>query len=129
MAEAFTRWLTEKKHQHQLDSEAEEASQPREGWRSETHTAANTLTLSLTQTILIMQRKFVSFKCSINFKRVQNISICRSSSAVMFTTDEDPWVKVTTVLEAPKLPLHCDQAVMNLYSIILIICALTGSLC
>ena len=33
-----------------------------------------------------MQWKFVSFKHSINFDRVQNVSIRRSSSAVIYKT-------------------------------------------
>ena len=72
----------------------------------------------------------MSFEHSINFTRVQDISIRRSSSAIMrelITAEEDLRIeKSCTLVElmlCPKLtiayPLHCDHTAMNLYNIIM----------
>ena len=69
----------------------------------------------------------MSFKRSINFNRVQNVSIRRSSSAdeglqMLWFADEDLQIETfCTALEAHKLPLHLDHTVVNLYSIIIMI--------
>ena len=70
----------------------------------------------------------MSFEHSINFTRVQDISIRRSSTAIMrelITAEEDLRIEKSCTLVklmlCPKLtityPLHCDHTAMNLYNI------------